>query len=102
MPLRCLLCMTGLALLLASAPMADVAQANSLFPGQSKGRSGTGIHHGPGKTGQGGTGSGASPGMGSGSGMGSAGSGHSGSGGQSQRGTSSGSMNSGSAGSPRR
>jgi hypothetical protein len=43
--------------------------------------------HAPGKTGQGGTGSGASPGMGSGSGMGSAGSGHSTPGGQSHSGS---------------
>ncbi len=76
---------------------ADFGLAGVSAPsGKSSGKSGgTSRQHAPGKTGQGGTGSGASPGMGSGSGMGSAGSGHSTPGGQSHSGSTGGSRGSG-------
>ena len=82
------------------APLHAIAQS-SLAPPSGKpkhNKFAPGTHRGPGKTGQGGTGSGASPGPGVGSGMGSAGSGHSGSGGQTHSGNSAGNTRSGSSG----
>lgn len=77
-----------LAATIAFAAAAELALAGvNTARDKSSGKfGGTTRHHGPGKTGQGGTGSGASPGLGSGSGMGSAGSGHSVPGGQSHPG----------------
>ena len=82
------------------APLSAMAQSSSApFSGKLKNNKfAPGTHRGPGKTGQGGTGSGASPGPGIGSGMGSAGSGHSGSGGQTHSGNSAGNNRSGSTG----
>jgi hypothetical protein len=94
-----LLVVCSLVVAMGWAPSSAIAQAASasLPSEQSKNKFAPGIHRGPGKTGQGGTGSGASPGPGSGSG-GSAGSGHSGTGGQSHSGGRGGTNNSGSTG----
>jgi hypothetical protein len=95
-----LLVVCSLMVAMGWAPSSAIAQAASasLPSEQSKNKFAPGIHRGPGKTGQGGTGSGASPGPGSGSGMGSAGSDHSGNGGQSHSGGRGGTNNSGSTG----
>ena len=82
---------------------ADFGLAGVSAPsGKSSGKfGGTSRQHAPGKTGQGGTVSGARPGMGICSGMGSAGSGHSTPGGQSHSGSTGGSRGSGSPGGKR-
>jgi hypothetical protein len=84
-PVACLLAATITFAAAAELALAGGNTARDKSSGKFRGMT---RQHGPGKTGQGGTGSGASPGLGIGSGMGSAGSGHSVPGGQSHPGAS--------------